>query len=703
LAVGSSEVQTIYAKWTPIIYTLTYLEVVTTDGLPATYTIESDNITLARPSRTGLIFGGWSDNGFIPQNSIGNRTFTASWIPRNYTLTLIADGRQVSRSSIAFGSSLANVSLGLPPSRVGYDSIGWNQVLPATMPADNITLTAVYAVRSYTFTALDDQGNELARSTVNFNASVPYPSTPTKEGFTFVRWSVSPASMPASDLTVSAVFEVAEYVVTYVDDQGNNLGTANVAFGATITPITPPDKDGFVFVEWTGLPSTMPAAAVTVTAVYDEVVVEEEPETEDLNDETGEEEDDATEVAAPAIPTLPNRRPSTSFVIPEIVLPPNPDPVITRVSVNGVDLDVSIIPGQPVGVLPQAALPGYNFQGWMNAITGEMITPDTVINNPDFVVLVPLFEKAPSLIDAARSVFQALVASSFQAPAKTNDLTTRTDNIQSVRVGAASTPPAIALQGGLEAVFNPNGSVTIPLSNERIPITLRVQGLDALTTAVYYYIGEGAPEFDASSWRPYSGEPFLSAKQGDSVFMMVKDAFDTHQVSYLKPATFIENPERIPTSSAIFSANDASLTNTIRHSFLTKIEYEDTMVDLFVIEPTAEDDLEQVIVRYRANDHNKSLLINVEALTWREEFVTLGNSLGVYLRSGDNLAFEVEYQFKNQASVVESFQLSFEGDSIGVFLAVSPNSFLRAMLAILILSTLIAPYLLNPKPKQSMS
>jgi hypothetical protein len=73
------------------------------------------------------------------------------------------------------------------------------------------------------------------------------------------------------------------------------------------------------------------------------------------------------------------------------------------------------------------------------------------------------------------------------------------------------------------------------------------------------------------------------------------------------------------------------------------------------------------------------------------------------LRSGDNLAFEVEYQFKNQASVVESFQLSFEGDSIGVFLAVSPNSFLRAMLAILILTTLIAPHLVHPSTKQNMS
>jgi hypothetical protein len=307
--------------------------------------------------------------------------------------------------------------------------------------------------------------------------------------------------MPASDLTVSAVFEVAEYVVTYVDNQGNNLGTANVAFGATITPITPPDKEGFVFVEWTGIPSSMPAAAVTVTAVYDEVV-EEEPETEDLDEERGDEEDgDTTEVAAPAIPTLPNRGPNTTFVIPEIVLPPNPDPVITRVSVNGVDLEVSIIPGQPVGVLPQAALPGYNFQGWMNAITGEMITPETVIKNPDFVVLVPLFEKAPSLIDAARSVFQTIVTSPLDDTTPTNDLTTRTDNIQSVRADDVATPPAIALRGGLAAVFNPNGSVSIPLPNERTPITLRVQGLDALTTAVYYFIGQGAPENDDPAWQ----------------------------------------------------------------------------------------------------------------------------------------------------------------------------------------------------------
>lgn len=697
LVVGSSEVQTIYAKWTPIIYTLTYLDVVTTDGLPATYTIESDNITLARPSRIGLIFSGWSNNGFLPQGSIGNRIYTASWIPRTYTLTLIADGRQVSRSSISFGESLASVSLGMPPSRVGYDTIGWNQELPSTMPANNITITAVYVIRSFNFTALDDEGNELASSTVNFNASVPYPSTPTKEGFTFVRWSTTPSTMPASDLSVSAIFEVAEYVVTFVDSEGNNLGTANVAFGATIALIEPPEKEGFVFVEWTGLPDSMPAAAVTVTAVYDEVVVEEEPETEETDEETDDEEDDeTTDVSAPAVPTLPSRGAINPIIIPEVVLPPNPDPVITRVSVNGVDLDVSIIPGRPVGNLPQAVLPGYNFQGWMNAITGEMITSETVINNPDFVVLVPLFEKAPSLIDATRSVFQALLANPFTALTQTNDFTTRTDNIQSVRTDTASTPAPIPIQGNLQAVINQNGSVTIPLPNERTPITLRVRGLDALTTVVYYYIGEGAPEFDDPSWIAYSGQPFLSAKQGESVFMMVKDAYDTHQVSYLKPATFIENPERIPTSSVILSPDNTSLSNTQRHSFLTKIEYEDKMIDLFMFEPTAASDLEQVIVRYRANDHNKSLLINVEAMTWREEIVSMGSSLGVYLRSGDNLSFEVEYQFRGQESVVESFQLSFEGESIGVFLAVSPNAFLRAMLAVLIISTLIAPYFIKP-------
>jgi uncharacterized repeat protein (TIGR02543 family) len=688
---------TLYAQWTPTIYTITIVDGGDSLSYPQTYTIESSEISLPTPSRVGLLFQSWNDGGRIPAGSTGNRTFTASWSPRSYTLTILADGRQVSRSSIPFGSSLASINLGTPPAKVGHTATGWDRTLPSTMPSENLTVNALYTVQSYPFIALDDEGNELTTTNVNFNAAVPYPTPPTKEGFTFVRWTPNTATMPANSLTVTAEYEVAEFDVTFVDSEGNNLGTAKVAFGDPVTAIEPPEIEGKVFVEWTGLPESMPAAAVRVTAVYEDVEIEEDEETEET-DET--EDEEVAETSDESIPQLPNRRSTTPIVIPEVVLPDNPDPVITSVSVNGIDMDVSIIPGQPVGVLPQATLAGYNFQGWMNAITGEMITPDTVINNPDYVVLVPMFEKAPSLFDAAKNVFQAIVQNPFTKPIPTNDLTTRTDNIQSNRVTPNELLETISIPGGLNLEVRTDGSVVIPLPNETTPLTINVRGLDATTVQVYYTIGTEVPEHHDDQWQPYSGQPFLTNQPNQNVFLMVKDAYETNQVTFLRTATFVTNADKIPVTNFIqVSSNESldSLENTKQHTFLTQVEYENTMVDMFVIEPRNEDELTEVVVRYRANDHNKSLLLDVEAFTWFEEIILPGTSLGVYLRTGDMLDFSIEYRFLGRESVLESFQVSNSPTGVGILLPVQPNMLLRAILGLLIVSTIAAPYVIKPK------
>ena len=57
------------------------------ESIPAIYTVESDEITLANPTREGYVFAGWtgtdlenpSTNVTIPTGSIGDRTYTATW------------------------------------------------------------------------------------------------------------------------------------------------------------------------------------------------------------------------------------------------------------------------------------------------------------------------------------------------------------------------------------------------------------------------------------------------------------------------------------------------------------------------------------------------------------------------------------------------------------------------------------------------
>jgi len=90
---------TVYARWTPITYTITYnLDDGTNHASnPATYTIESSAITLQNPSKTGYTFDGWYNNALftgtsvtsIPKGSIGNQTYYAKW---GYSVSFNLDG-----------------------------------------------------------------------------------------------------------------------------------------------------------------------------------------------------------------------------------------------------------------------------------------------------------------------------------------------------------------------------------------------------------------------------------------------------------------------------------------------------------------------------------------------------------------------------------------------------------------------------------
>lgn len=86
--IGTSAV-TLTANWTPIPYTITYNLNGGTNNAnnPSTYNIESDDITLAAPTKYGYDFTGWTgSNGstlqasvVIPSGTVANLSYTANW------------------------------------------------------------------------------------------------------------------------------------------------------------------------------------------------------------------------------------------------------------------------------------------------------------------------------------------------------------------------------------------------------------------------------------------------------------------------------------------------------------------------------------------------------------------------------------------------------------------------------------------------
>jgi uncharacterized repeat protein (TIGR02543 family) len=262
------------AQWEIITYTITYdLDGgVLADSIanPESYTIESDSITLNNPSREFYTFAGWTGtdlteatkNVSIAKGSTGNRSYKATWIVNQYTMTFkLENGEEDVVKTQDYNSEL----IAPVPTKTGFTFKGWSPEAPVTVPGEDKTFTAQWERNSYKVTWVVD-GNSTVDS-VAFEGTITKPVDPVKEGYTFTGWDVEiPNQMPANDLTFTAQWKVNTYAVIYMV---NDVEWArdSVAYGDTIVKKNY-TLEGYVFEGWTSDAEyiTMPAHDVVFTA-----------------------------------------------------------------------------------------------------------------------------------------------------------------------------------------------------------------------------------------------------------------------------------------------------------------------------------------------------------------------------------------------------------------------------------------------------
>ncbi len=109
-------------------------------------------------------------------------------------------------------------------------------------------------------------GEVVKTDSITIGTEIPL-YTPTKEGYTFSGWSDMPATMPANDVTILGSFSVNTYKVTYIVD-GEEYEVVEVKYGETIPAVEEPTKEGCEFSGWSEVPETMPAEDVTVIGSF---------------------------------------------------------------------------------------------------------------------------------------------------------------------------------------------------------------------------------------------------------------------------------------------------------------------------------------------------------------------------------------------------------------------------------------------------
>ena len=268
ITTGTYGNMTLVAKWTADLYTISYdlADGVNSPENPTSYTIESGLITLKDPTRVGYTFVGWYNGEqlvtTIDSNTLENISLTAKWTVNSYKLTFDVDGN-LTEKNFKYGESVTAIE---NPTKVGHTFAGWSKEIPETMPANDITVEAIWTVNSYKLT-FDVDGN-LTEKTFKYGESVTAIENPTKVGHTFAGWSKElPVKMPANDLYVSATWTVNSYKLTF--DVDGNLTEKTFKYGESVTAIENPTKVGHTFAGWSKeLPVKMPANDLYVSATW---------------------------------------------------------------------------------------------------------------------------------------------------------------------------------------------------------------------------------------------------------------------------------------------------------------------------------------------------------------------------------------------------------------------------------------------------
>ncbi len=268
VAAGTTEDLQFTANWKVNSYTITF----DTDGGSTVVPIEGDFGTAvtkpADPTKEGYTFAGWDVT--IPTTMpAGDLTITATWTVNEYTITFDSDGgTAVAPITKDFGEA---VTAPAAPTREGYTFAGWSVEIPSTMPAKNLTIKALWTVNQYTITFDTDGGTAVESITLDFGAAVTKPENPMKPGYTFAGWSAEiPATMPAKDMTIKAIWTINQYTITFDTNGGSAIDPIIRNYGAAVTAPVDPTREGYTFAGWdVEIPATMPAENITITAQWD--------------------------------------------------------------------------------------------------------------------------------------------------------------------------------------------------------------------------------------------------------------------------------------------------------------------------------------------------------------------------------------------------------------------------------------------------
>lgn len=242
---------TLYAKWKPNIYNISY-NILTgaTHTNPTTYTYGTIT-TLSNAEKTGYEFLGWyTDDEYVNQiteigsDEIDDKFLYGMFEPKVYSMIYnLNEGVNNDKNPSTYTTD-AEVRL-YNPTRDGYDFGGWyydssfnNPVSsPFIAPANNITVYARWTAKTYTITYVNAVVENTNPTTYTYGTSTALTKL-SRTGYTFDGWHTdetysekvtSISSTTYGDLTLYAKWTAIQYTITYKTSYTDDVAGIRIA------------------------------------------------------------------------------------------------------------------------------------------------------------------------------------------------------------------------------------------------------------------------------------------------------------------------------------------------------------------------------------------------------------------------------------------------------------------------------------------
>lgn len=239
----------VVAKWTVNQYTIKFV----VDGKETVLTQDfGSEIVAPETVKEGYSFAKWDKEVPATMPVVeGELVITAEWTINKYIITIVNDAEADDIDVIVgnYGATLPTIG---DPVKEGHTFAGYDKEIPATMPAEDLVITAKWTVNQYTIRFDSVGGTRIPSFTADYGTEVPCFINPEKEGHTFLGWDPEvPATVPAENVTLTAKWEVNKYTITYEFelDALINENATEFTYGVGYT-LVDANKPGYIFQGW---------------------------------------------------------------------------------------------------------------------------------------------------------------------------------------------------------------------------------------------------------------------------------------------------------------------------------------------------------------------------------------------------------------------------------------------------------------------